>query len=795
MIVRESPKARVRADPPQNWPPKSPHEALLSSPSGRRKFQQQRERNSVSPSPMKRRPISRVMPELSDEDDDDDDDDEDEETVQLKLQAINAKLKLKKLQKARQAVENAGNDNSGVSSRPGTAASTRRTELPRPRSEVEVPASPIRNRRVMEEPKSPARVLLGIDKGLRAQDVSLKRASNFHSRTARGGPGSLARAYSTRTEAPREKSFSERIAESREKVKEQEAKQSRIENSRSRGFGLRNIEGLMDGVSSRAGSSLSSGTRTSQDTLPPARNRDRSRSVTDISNPFTSRTSSNRLPRTESFRGPFAASQASSALQNATTASTKYNEMAGRDDSTEAASFESFSGLHLKSRDMQHTTLTRTLEGKTIYTLPKLLGEVKGPHFDPPDVENDYIVLGIVASKSTPLTPKNGRQSQQVGTQAPDAHQTGKFMVIHLTDLKWELDLFLFDTGFSQFWKLTVGTLVAILNPDIMPPRNKDTGKFSLKLSSSDDTVLEIGVARDLDFCHAMKKDGHRCESWVDGRKTEYCDFHIELHVEKSKRGRMEVNTMTGFGKGPGGGGKHGMFGGGRGQGRGGGDEMKREGKYHDRLLHETIYIAPGSGNAARLFDNDDSLERGGSRAEKHQKRLAEREKERDLAKRLGEMGNGAGGDYMKLKGSNTQHLPARGDFRTAETEASREKRLTNMDDLLGLVGKKATDVSLAPVKRKRLNSNKSDPFTAPVGWGGALKSGLPPPPPRSPKKPSKKPSIMFQHGRDPSPVKKKARLLLPEKGIREPGRDSLGLDIGLLAALGDDDDDDLEVI
>jgi minichromosome maintenance protein 10 len=45
------------------------------------------------------------------------------------------------------------------------------------------------------------------------------------------------------------------------------------------------------------------------------------------------------------------------------------------------------------------------------------------------------------------------------------------------------------------------------------------------------------------------------------------------------------------------------------------------------------------------------------------------------------------------------------------------------------------------------------------------------------------------------SPAKKKARLLLPEKGIREPGRESLGgLDAGLLAAM-DDDDDDLEFV
>jgi minichromosome maintenance protein 10 len=722
------------------------------------------------------------MPEMSEEDD------EDEETLQLELQAIEARLKLKKLQKVRQAAENAQGDRS----RPGTAASMRRVEIPRPQSEVEVPVSPVRNRRVVEEPKSPARVLLGIDKGLRAQDVSLKRASSFHSRTARGGPGSLARAHATRADAPREKSFSERIAESRGKVKEQEQKKERIESSRSQGFGLKNLEGLRDGASARASSSLSSGTRTSsQDTVPTIRSLDRSRSVADLRNAPTSRPSSNLSTRTEGFRGPSAVSQASStALRNATSASTKYNEIVDRDDSSAAASFESFSGLHLKSRNMQHNTLTRTLEGKTIFTIPQLLKDVKAPFFDPPEIEGDYVILGVIASKSSPLTPKNARREQQAGNDITDANQSGKFMVIRLTDLKWEVDLFLFDTGFSQFWKLPIGTLIAVLNPDIMKPRNTDTGKFSLKLGSSDDTVLEVGVARDLDFCHATKKDGKGCEQWIDGRKTEFCDFHVELQVEKSKRGRMEVNTMTGFGKGPSGGaGKHGMFGGG---GRGkGGDEIRREGKFHDRLLHETVYIAPGAGGAARLMDHDvQSWERGGSRAEKHQKRLAEKEKERELAKKLGDTGSGAGGDYMQLKGSGAQNLPARGDFRAQETDAQKQKRKEALDDPLGLIGKKAEDVSLAPVKRKRMVSGKTEAFSAPVGWGGAFKPGVPGPP----KSPTKQ-SSFFNRTRDPSPVKKKARLLLPDKGIREPGRESLGLDVGLLAAMDEDDDDDLEVI
>ncbi|KAF2644857.1 hypothetical protein P280DRAFT_514323 [Massarina eburnea CBS 473.64] len=856
MIVRESPKKAKK--PTQNWPPKSPHEALLASPSGRRRYEQRHDRKSVSPSPAKRRPMALSLGQ-SDRGSHGEDEDEDEETLQLQLQAIEARLKIKKLQKARQFADS-NNDNSAISSQPSLTSSFRKPDLPRShsershsersQSEIQVPVSPMRNRRVQEEQKSPARVMMGIDKGLRAQDVSLKRPSSFSAKMQSAGiTGRLSQSIPTRDpEAPRPKSFSERMTETREKEKERNEKQARIDQSRSRGFGLQNIEGLKDKPTPRAGSALSTGTgsfhgagsgsfegtgmrsfqgtgsgsfqgagtrsfqgvgaRSFQGTgtgsfqgtefksfpVPESRSflgpesnlkkfdlPGRTRSNSDTASLGSPRPGSNQ---SQYSRSTAAATRPTSAFGTSNTAS-RYAEIASRDESTDAPSFDSFSGLHLKSREMQHNAIVRTLEGKTVVTIPKLLKTVKAPDYDPPDMENDYVVLGVIASKSSPMTPKNSIRDRSTSNQEADAHQSNKFMVIKLVDLKWELDLFLFDTGFSQFWKLSVGTLIAVLNPEIMPPRNRDGGKFSLKLTSSDDTVLEIGTARDLDFCHAMRKDGKECGTWIDGRKTEFCDFHIELQVEKNKRGRMEVNTMTGFGKGPSGTGKGGMFGGMFG-GKGGpkGDELRREGKYHDRTLHETMFIAPGAGGAARLLDQDTQPWDRTARAERHRKQLADKEKERDLARRLGELGTGAGGEYMKHKGAGLEkpvksQPPVQGP--SSETSST--------TDFLELLNRKAQNVSLGPTKRKRINSHKSAAPTEPLGWGGAFRRGLPFSPAR------KDNNISLQGTREPSPVKKKARLLLPEKGIREPGRDSVGaMDIGLIAAM-DEDDDDLEVV
>jgi minichromosome maintenance protein 10 len=206
---------------------------------------------------------------------------------------------------------------------------------------------------------------------------------------------------------------------------------------------------------------------------------------------------------------------------------------------------------------------------------------------------------------------------------------------------------------------------------------------------------------------------------------------------------------------------------------------------FHDKFLHETMYIAPGAGGTARLLDHDEQPWDGGNRAERHRKQLAEKEKERELAQKLGDMGNGAGGDYLRSKSSATAAL--RRDPAEDALNAQKDKPATQ--DFSSLLGRKAEDVSLGThaSKRKRILSDKSNASSEPVGWGGAYKRGLLLSPTKD--------TSSFRKAREPSPAKKKARLLLPEKGIREPGRESLGtMDVGLIAAM-DDDDDDLEVV
>jgi minichromosome maintenance protein 10 len=726
----------------------------------------------------------------------DDDEEEDEEVLQLKLQAIEAKLKLKKLQQAKAKREGRTDYSSDAGSRPPTAASLRpessRTDS---RSDVQVPLSPVRKARPMQEPVSPARVLLGIDKGLRAQDVSLKRPSSMKPNgTGKASDSLLSRSKSlysmTDGETPQGKSYAERMAESRNREKEQEAKKKRIEQSRSTGFNLAR-------------------------TITPRAKTPEPATLTKTPGKPVGQTREEHAINQQSRPNPRNRGQSPPA------------ESASKSD--KPSILEPYSGLHLTKRILDHPTLTRALDGKAVFSIPQLLKEVKSPEYEPPDCESDYVILGIIASKSNPLEHRNNPKS--INSSGSDNSARSKFMVVHLTDLKWELDLFLFDTGFEQFWKLTPGTVIGILNPGIMPPRVKESGAFCLKLTSSEDTVLEIGTAKDIGFCTAKKADGRQCLAWVDARKTEVCEYHISLKVDKARSGRMEFNTMVGLGGGPGSG-SRGKWGG-RGRGGGGrggkGRGLLPEGKTYDPAIHETLYLAPKElgFSATRLLDDGDleinAWQRGYSKEEFQKKKAREREKEAELAKKLGALGPSAGSSYLKSRTKTTSAAP-NGEGGSAATVL--EEPLSA--EALGLIGKPSAN----PVKRKRSGVEASEP----VGWGGAFRSGLPGyqrPTATGHGAPSSKaahlpdldrslssqasmsrPTTADSSAARPPPLKsarkdpdlpspkKKARFMLAEKGLREPGRESLG-GPGLLPSLvgrgggkdGGDYDDDLEII
>ncbi|KAF4637846.1 hypothetical protein G7Y89_g233 [Cudoniella acicularis] len=758
------------------WPPRSPHEVLLSTPRGRDRLRRLAERASPSPSPIKRTLSTSA---LRDKGKDlmgaemDGDSDEDEETLQLQLQEIQARLKLKKLQK--KSKQSSDTENEGRFSAPLTrsnsAAANRaqsrlaglqeeRLERSKSQANIHVPVSPIRRAQPAEPHRSPKRVILGIDKGLTGRDISLKRAPSLRKRDdadiqdRKLGPflqrpvsqaaGRASSVASSSQSEDKPKSFSERMAASRAQEADRLERELRIKKKRSNAFDIdhEKMEQFKEKAvefpeAPRAPTSFSREDILNSYNAPIASSGlSRSKTAPDLRSAIRSTSNTTQNTSTLSNRSE---SRASVDVPPGNRASAKSKVPPSEVSEAEASQFEPFSATHLSKRIIPHQVLTRTLTGKKTFLLPDLLRTVKGPDFSGPDIEEDVVVFGIIARKTDPRAHQPNTNSK--------ADKRGKYMIMGLTDLKWELDLFLFDSAFDKFWKLTPGTLIAILNPSFMPPpRGKaDTGKFSIVLNSDADTILEIGSARDLGFCKST--------------------------LEKTHAKRMEVNTMN-FGKG-----EYGNKRKFNSRDAAGKLERNREAKMnektrYDRESHSQIFISKKS-TSSMLDDVDfdpDAFHRGSTKEERMTRRILAQEKERELAKKLQQMGGGLGADYMRAKytskdGPSYSH-PEDQDEPAPPDAAS-----------LGLLSGKARDVALSPIKRKRANTTSS---SAARGWGSDLSKEL----------------GRMKNGESLQPVKKKTRFVT-EKGIREAGRESIGGDAAkaVLNDLDDDDDDDLDIV
>ncbi|KAK0707485.1 hypothetical protein B0H67DRAFT_602802 [Lasiosphaeris hirsuta] len=774
------------------WPPRSPHEALLGTPSGRERLRRLAERQSPSPSPSKLR-TARSTSELGakfggnlggqPDDDDGEDEDDDEETLQLKLQAIEARLKLKKLKAAkaqkRAAASSldpgAGNGQRPVSA-PGDAAEMRelpiqskiaaardRMEGMPPKSGVQVPASPVRRTQSAANATSPQRIVLGIDKGLRATDVSLKRV-----------PGPRKTPSILEAEEPRPMSFNERLASARGEEASRQEMLQRIQKARSKAFSIGKDE--MEEFKSKALD------------IPEEPYMPQQFSRNDV---LSSLEVAAGDPQQQSTTAP------------PTTGSTEISE----------ASFESYSGLHLSKRILPHKVVARAITGKKSYVLKDLLRHVKAPEWCLPDVESDIVVFAIIASKSDPRSHRPGP-----GGEGKPQEDRGKYMVVTLVDLTYEVELFLFNTGFERFWKLTPGTVLAILNPNIMPPPpgRGATGRFGLVINSDEDTILEIGKARDLGYCKSVKRDGRVCSSWINARRSEYCEFHTNEAVGKSRSSRMELNSTTSFGSGGSKGGKNAR------RVWQKSEEEKKRANY-DRATQSTFFVS----NATRgidLLDEEGGMADRTEREEALKRKLVRQEKERDIAKKLGQMGGGAGKEYMSRSAHphvNRQQLPRHAQPKPMGRSCAGPRRKRPESSASNST---SNSTSGGAGDGRTSGGNKGAAF----GWGSSLRNKLTrmkdgerldgrEVPSLASGQPSRAAALavvtadsassgsMFvplhtARSGSRSPVRKKTRFVT-EKGIREAGRESLGEPLSAAmknsrqVVLDDDDDDDLIIV
>ncbi|XP_078485288.1 protein MCM10 homolog [Ciona intestinalis] len=196
---------------------------------------------------------------------------------------------------------------------------------------------------------------------------------------------------------------------------------------------------------------------------------------------------------------------------------------------------EHFSRLRLKERFVSQDEMKERMKSKLFVKIGVIRPTQKLCE------EKDWVTVAVVAKQLDPQTAKNGKQ----------------FSIWHLTDLddcNKHVALFLFGIVHEELWKkITVGSVIGILNPSIMPPRKDNVQSQSKNYDNTpaltvdvSERIMRIGISADLGWCMATKfrnkKPAGKCLAFINKNIGETCIFHMQSKYKKmgAKRGELQ---------------------------------------------------------------------------------------------------------------------------------------------------------------------------------------------------------------------------------------------------------------
>ena len=112
--------------------------------------------------------------------------------------------------------------------------------------------------------------------------------------------------------------------------------------------------------------------------------------------------------------------------------------------------------------------MQKRMQGRKMIKIPNILSRVRGSD----DITGDWVTMGVVVDK---LPPR-------------DSAKGNKYAVWKLSDLSSQssvVSLFLFGKAYQEHWKMVQSSVVALLNPTVMPNREVDSLLFLSFLHSA----------------------------------------------------------------------------------------------------------------------------------------------------------------------------------------------------------------------------------------------------------------------------------------------------------------------
>ncbi|KAH9634291.1 hypothetical protein HF086_011551 [Spodoptera exigua] len=186
-------------------------------------------------------------------------------------------------------------------------------------------------------------------------------------------------------------------------------------------------------------------------------------------------------------------------------------------------------GIRITKPLISSTALLDRMQGREAINMLRVKRHVENE-----DLSKDWVIGGVIVRKSAAKKSQKGNQ----------------FLIWTLSDLKDDLktvSMFLFRKAYNDLWKTPEGTVVAVLNPNVLDRSQNSAEQASLSVENPD-RVMILGKSKDLGVCKSRKKNGEPCTAFVNLSQCDVCTYHVKQEYQKYSR-RQELQSST-MGKG-----------------------------------------------------------------------------------------------------------------------------------------------------------------------------------------------------------------------------------------------------
>ncbi|KAJ8373521.1 hypothetical protein SKAU_G00041010 [Synaphobranchus kaupii] len=185
---------------------------------------------------------------------------------------------------------------------------------------------------------------------------------------------------------------------------------------------------------------------------------------------------------------------------------------------------EKFSGLRMRRPRVSSMEMERKMADRRLIRLSQLPDKLVRERLE----DSDWVTFAVLVSKVTPQSNSSGK-----------TFSIWKLNDLH--DLEVYVSLFLFGEVHKEHWKAQPGTVIGILNPNPMKPKEGSDG-VCLSVDHAQ-KILLMGEAQDFGTCKATKKNGQPCSQLVNLYECQFCQYHVKAQYKKMSAKRAELQS------------------------------------------------------------------------------------------------------------------------------------------------------------------------------------------------------------------------------------------------------------